>query len=137
MLPIQQIFIKPSTPKLCAYTINTSPDLHSMTYEEMYFFIARLVSPEAANKAKELIDKKEAFFVDIEENKVYELSIDYYAAEQEARKILTKIDKKVIENLVYKSQTPEQKNPVLGIDLQNRIQRSILGIGGDNNEKNR
>ena len=137
MLPIQQIFIRPSTPKYCAYTINNSPDLHSMTYEEMYFFLAKIVNPSIVNEIKEKIDRKEAFFVDVEENKVYELVVDFHAVEEEAKKISAKIKMRDIENIAQKSQMPEQKNPVLGIMDTERIQKSILGLGGNNNEKNR
>jgi hypothetical protein len=109
-----------------------------MTYEEMYHFISSLTTPEVTNLVKKYIDKKEAFFVDVETKEVYELSLDYQAVEIEARKnIMKDLRPNAEREIKERSNTNIKKDPIQGIDELTLIQKSILSIPGERNENSK
>lgn len=129
MIPIQLIFVRPQTKKSCAYNINTSPDTHSMTYEEMYHFIGERVKGDVIQKIYELICRKEAFVVDVENATVYEMLIDYEEFEKVERTKLNSINNKVLsEHMAYKP--PKHSSYVRGDQEVSLIQNSLLKSRG-------
>lgn len=92
MIPIQLIFVRPVSEKTAAYNINDSPDTHSLSYEDIYLFMSKLVSRSLLSRIKTHLDRKEVILIDVPNDKVSVFSIDYKEMEEIERRKMSKVD---------------------------------------------
>lgn len=115
---IKFILVKPRNRNYCSYFVNMNlKDQHSMKYEDLYLFIASMLTPPATIEVHELIYSYQNFLVDIKNNSVLPLDPQ---AKPIKRKILSP---KKLNKVIRQIEKEQRKtlNPMLD-ELQIKIE---------------
>lgn len=126
--PISFITVFPITKKLAKYYINENiKDSNAMNYENLYLFIAKFLRPPTTLKIKEFIEKRNPFFVNIEENTAHELKPNRESMVKEYIKKHFAIDYKKIEREIQEEQKDSLTSQIHADKLESIIEKNLKG----------
>ena len=97
---VESILIVCFNPHYCKYYINNGGQ-KMLTYEKMIALLMTIV-PELALDINYYIDRKLSFFIDVNDKKIQEVSVDREFSEENLRKEALSITKKDLQSVAQK-----------------------------------
>lgn len=81
---IKFIFVNPRNKNYARYTINDNEEIHTMNYDKLFQFIARLV-PSQTVVLRDMISRFRSFIVSVEDQRIDELVFDFQTERQKLK----------------------------------------------------